>query len=423
MKKIVIFTVILGIISLIFVSYSQGKTKSYYSGDSLIYQDKLYIVTANTGNLELFRLEGDNLNRLEKIKPFDQRFNKFGSFYDAHLRIEDSKLYVYAVSDFSLYKYEVKNERSLSLVTSVKNSYWEWYNRVDDIGSRLATISAKSVKIWNNDMQVIDEYTFSNEEIPYNVSGNDHFLFNIQNGKLYIYDRESRTVIREIALNFKNNKSAHKVYLDENENLYVVDDYYAKKFNLEGNLLDSFKHLDYEGFDMGARSFSQYVYFSNGVGVVKLNKETMSVNDWTWTGGIAGPRGWAMGLDVVNLNGDKVVVFNNANILVLDVNLNKVASFQAQDEEDEVYATENLFLNMDKNRAAINSQVSLNGGGFLPNEDLKIDFAGIKQNAKSDQRGRFTQILNVPDKPIGVYDIKVEGVTSKMSYSMTFKIE
>jgi len=423
MKKIVIFTVILGIISLIFVSYSQGKTKSYYSGDSLVYQDKLYVVTANTGNLELFRLEGDNLNRLEKIKPFDQRFNKFGSFYDAHLRIEDSKLYVYAVSDFSLYKYEVKNERSLSLVTSVKNSYWEWYNRVDDIGSRLATISAKSVKIWNNDMQVIDEYTFSNEEIPYNVSGNDHFLFNIQNGKLYIYDRESRTVIREIALNFKNNKSAHKVYLDENENLYVVDDYYAKKFNLEGNLLDSFKHLDYEGFDMGARSFSQYVYFSNGVGVVKLNKETMSVNDWTWTGGIAGPRGWAMGLDVVNLNGDKVVVFNNANILVLDVNLNKVASFQAQDEEDEVYATENLFLNMDKNRAAINSQVSLNGGGFLPNEDLKIDFAGIKQNAKSDQRGRFTQILNVPDKPIGVYDIKVEGVTSKMSYSMTFKIE
>jgi len=163
MKKIVIFTVILGIISLIFVSYSQGKTKSYYSGDSLVYQDKLYVVTANTGNLELFRLEGDNLNRLEKIKPFDQRFNKFGSFYDAHLRIEDSKLYVYAVSDFSLYKYEVKNERSLSLVTSVKNSYWEWYNRVDDIGSRLATISAKSVKIWNNDMQVIDEYTFSNE--------------------------------------------------------------------------------------------------------------------------------------------------------------------------------------------------------------------------------------------------------------------
>lgn len=423
MKKIVIFILILGIISLIFVSYSQGKTKSYYSGDSLVYQDKLYIVTANTGNLELFRLEGDNLNRLEKIKPFDQRFNKFGSFYDAHLRIEDSKLYVYAVSDFSLYKYEVKNERSLSLVTSVKNSYWEWYNRVDDIGSRLATISAKSVKIWNNDMQVIDEYTFSNEEIPYNVSGNDHFLFNIQNGKLYVYDRESRTVIREIALNFKNNKSAHKVYLDENENLYVVDDYYAKKFSLEGNLLDSFKHLDYEGFDMGARNFSQYVYFSNGVGVVKLNKETMSVSDWTWTGGIAGPRGWAMGLDVVNLNGDKVVVFNNANILVLDVNLNKVASFQAQDEEDEVYATENLFLNMDKNRAAINSQVSLNGGGFLPNEDLKIDFAGIKQNAKTDQRGRFTQILSVPDKPIGVYDIKVEGVSSKMTYSITFKIE
>lgn len=423
MKKIAIFTVILGVISLLLASYSQGKIKSYYSGDALVYQDNLYIVSANTGSLELFRLDDKSLNRLEKIKPFDQRFGKFGSFYDAHLRQEGSKLYVYAVTDFSLYKYEVVNNRSLSLVTSLQNSYWEWYNRVDEIGGRLATVSAKSVKIWNDDMQVIDEFSFSNSEVPYNVRGNEHFLLNIQDGKIYIYDRESRKVIREIALNFKVNRSAHKIYLDENSDLYVVDDYYAKKFNLDGKLIASFKHLDYEAYDMAASGLSQSIYFSNGIGVVKLNRETLKASDWAWTGGIAGPRGWAMGLETVSLNGDKIIVFNNSNILVLDANLNKIAAIDAEDEDNSTYAFENLFLNLDKNRAAANSQVSLSGGGFFPNEDLKIDFAGTKKTFKADQRGRFTEILNVPSLSAGAYDIKVDGLNSKFTYSTSFKIE
>lgn len=423
MKKIAIFTVILGVISLMFASYSQGKTKSYYSGDALVFNNNLYAVTANTGSLELFRLNGQKLDRLQKIKPFDQRFGKFGSFYDAHLRQENSKLYVYAVSEYTLYKYEVGSDNNLTLVTSVKNTYWEWYNRVDEIGGSVATISAKSVKIWNNDLQVIDEYKFSNDEVPYNVRGNDRFLLNVQDGKLSVYDRETRTLVREISLNFKNEVSAHKVYMDENNDIYVTDDYYAKKFNLEGQLLGSFKHLQYESFDTYASGYSQYVYFSNGIGVVKLNRETMKETDWAWTGGIAGPRGWAMGLDVVSLDGDKLVIFNNANILVLDDKLNKVASVLAEEEEDDVYATENLYLNLDKNRSAANSQVSINGGGYFPNEELSLDFAGVKQTIKADSRGRFVQILTVPSVKAGGYDIKVNGLGSKFTYSIAFTIE
>ncbi len=423
MKKIVIFTVILGVISLMFASYSQGKTKSYYSGDALVFKNNLYAVSANTGSLELFRLNGQKLDRLQKIKPFDERFGKFGSFYDAHLRQENSRLYVYAVSEYTLYKYEVGSDNNLTLVSSVKNSYWEWYNRVDEIGGSVATISAKSVKIWNNDMQVIDEYKFSNDEVPYNVRGNDRFLLNIQDGKLSVYDRETRTLIREIALNFKNEVSAHKIYMDENNDIYVTDDYYAKKYNLEGQLLGSFKHLPYESFDTDASGYSQFVYFSNGIGVVKLNRETMKETDWAWTGGIAGPRGWAMGLEVVSLDGDKLVVFNNANILVLDDKLNKVASVLAEEEEDTTFATENLYLNLDKNRGAANSQVSLNGGGFFPNEELSLDFAGVKQTLKADQRGRFDQILTVPSVKAGGHDIKINGLSSKFSYSIAFTIE
>ena len=421
-KKLIIFGFALAAISLIFASFTQSSTKSYYSGDSLVYQNKLYITTANTGSLELFSLNGNSLDRMVKIKPYDQRFGRFGSFYDSHLKIEGSKLYVYAITDFSIYKYEVSGS-NLILVNSVRNSFWEWYNKVDEMNGQIITISNKGVKIWNNDLLTINGFNFGNASVPYNVVISERFIVNIEDNILSIYDTESRDVIKEIPLNFRITPSAHKSYIDQNNNIYVVDDYYAKKYDLDGRLLSSFKHLDHEGYDMAASGYNDKVYFSNGVGVVQLNQKDMSVQDWAWTGGIAGPRGWAMGMNVDYLNGDKIVVFNNANILVLDDKLNKIAAFISDEEEDIVYASENLFLNLDKNRAPANSQVSLSGGGFFPNENLSVNLANAKITVQADKRGRFTTLLTIPSANPKRYDIKVDGQSSKLTYSISFEIE
>lgn len=421
-KKIIIPVLVLGIFSLILVSYTQGQTKSYYSGDALVFQNKIYITTANTGSMELFVLNNKQIEPLAKIRPFDERFGKYGSFYDSYLRQEGGHLYVYAVTNFSIYKYELNNNQ-LSLVDTIRNSYWEWYNRVGDIGGQLASFSANNVKIWSNDMQVINEYDFSNSEVPYNVRGNDKYLVNVQNNHIYVYDRANRQVVKEIPINLKTSRSAHQVYIDSNNDLYIVDDYYAKKFNLDGKMLASFKHLDYEGYDMAASGYSQAVYFSNGIGVVKLNKNDFKVEDWAFTNGIAGLRGWAMGMDVVSLNGDKIVVFNNSNILVLDDQLNKIASIAATEEDEGSYPTETMYLNLDKNRAAPNTEIYLSGGGFSPNEALQADFAGTKTSFNADIRGRFTQSLVVPNVTAGYYDIKVTGQNSGLHYSIAFSVE
>ncbi|MBN2884935.1 hypothetical protein JXE04_03345 [Patescibacteria group bacterium] len=421
-KKIIIPVLVLGIFSLILVSYTQGQTKSYYSGDALVFQNKIYITTANTGSMELFVLNNKQIELLAKVRPFDERFGKYGDFYDSYLRQEEGHLYVYAVTNFSIYKYEFNNKQ-LILVDTIRNSYWEWYNRVGDIDGKLASFSANNVKIWNDNLQVVNEYEFSNSEIPYNVRGNDKYLVNVQNNHIYVYDRASRQIIKEIPINLKTSRSAHQVYIDSNNDLYIVDDYYAKKFSLDGKMLASFKHLDYEGYDMAASGYSQAVYFSNGIGVVKLNKNDFKLEDWVFTNGIAGLRGWAMGMDVVSLNGDKIVVFNNSNILVLDDQLNKIASIAATEEDESSYPTENMYLNLDKNRAAPNTEVYLNGGGFVPNESLEIDFAGTKTSLNADIRGRFTQSLFVPDLTADNYDIKVTGQSSGLHYSISFSIE
>jgi hypothetical protein len=424
-KSLIIFLIGLVVATSLFFLARPGQSanKSYYSGDAFSFGDQLYVATTNTGSLEVFRLEGQELSLLGKIRPYDARFNKYGDFYDAKLVSENSRLYVYAVSEYTIYKYEVSG-RSLSLVKQDKNTYWEWYNRIDKFGDRLVTVSAKGIKVWNSDLQVVDSYDFQNASAPYNLSGDQRYFLSVdnENQKLNIYDRESRQIAKSVALNLKYEKGNRRAAIDNSGAIYVVDDYYAKKYSANGKLLGSFRHLDYQGFDIALSGHSDNVYFSNGVGVVKLGQD-MSLKDYAWTGNLGGKSGWAMGLESVYAAGEKVVVFNNTNILVLDSNLNKIASVAANEAADESYPLEDLFLRLDKMSAAENSSIAVSGGGFQPSEKLEITLAGSHFSAQADYRGRFSSVITVPKAKAGAYDIEVSGTDSARHYSISFRIE
>ncbi len=423
MKRFALLFAICLIAVLFVTNNGQSKLKSYYSGDAVSFNNNLYISSTNSDSLEVFKLEGTELKRLVKVRPFDARFNKNGNFYDSKLSVENGRLIIYAIGDYTLYKYELTGDNQLSLISSNKNTYWEWYNRVDKFGDNIVTISQKSVKVWNADLQVIVSYDIANYDTPYNIRAyNDQYILNVQDGYLNVFDRNTNTKVANIALNYKNKVGNRQAYQDENGDLFVIDDYYAKKFSLDGRLLGSFKHLDYDGYDMAASGDNNYIYFSNGAGVVKLDKQTMRDTDYRWSTSLGGARGWAMGLKVVSNNGDKVVIFNNSNILVLNDTLNKVASFEATEEAEET-STENLFLRLDHTTGAPNATIILNGGGYFPNEDLTIDFTGTKTKTKTDSRGRFNQSLVVPEKAAKAVDIKVDGESSKLTYSISFKIQ
>ncbi len=424
MKKWLIFPVVLITACALFLIITPGKsrTKSYYSGDALSYKNQVYIATTNTGSLEVFKLDNTDLVIVAKAKPFNERFGTYGEFYDAKLVSENNRLYVYAVSNYTIYKYEVVSNK-LDLIKQSSNTYWEWYNRIDKFGDNLVTVSAKGVKVLNSDLEVIVAHDFKNQNAPYNVSGDNRFFLSVDEGtsKLEIYDVESRSIIKTIPLNFKFEKGNRRAISDAAGDVYVVDDYYAKKFDLAGKLIGSYKHLDYQGFDITLTPNTDNVYFSNGVGVVKLDKN-MKEKAYAWTGNMGGHAGWAMGVKAVYADGEKIVVFNNTNILVLDSNLKKIASVVST-ENAEDYPTENLFLKLDKNSAAVNSSLSLTGGGFLPGEELAVKFGVITTSAKADSRGRFTTIITVPNTQKGGQDIRVDGASSKLHYSISFKVE
>lgn len=404
---------------------SNGRTavKSYYSGDAVSFNNQLYVGSTNSDSLEVFKLEDQGLRRLAKIRPFDQKYGKYGTFYDFKFSVENNRLFIYAISGFTIYKYELVGDSALNLITIQTNTYWEWYTRVDKFGDNIITVSERGVKIWNTNLVVLDSYNLTNNTSPYNISGGgNRSIFSVLGNDITIFNRESRSVVKTIPINTKYDPANRRVYQDESNNIYVVDDYYAKKFDLDGKLIASFKHLDYQGFDIMASGHSNYVYFTNGVGVVKLDKNSMKLVSSRWTDKLGGNQGWAMSLKVVYAGGEKVVIFNNSNILVLDDHLKKLGAFQSM-EEVEPTATENLYLNLDHNMGATGATVVLNGGGFFPKEDLNIYFGSTKITTQSDSRGRFVSTLTVPNLPDGLVDIKVVGQTSQLSYSIAFKIQ
>lgn len=449
LKFLFLFSIVAFSVVVITANVGKTKVKSYYSGDAISYRDKLVVASTDSEALEVFTLESDGLKKQFSLRPFDKRFNKDESFYSVKLNIENGQLYAYTISGYTLYKYNISDLKTYNLVKENKNTYWEWYNKVDKFGDNIVTISAKGVKIFNNDLEVIDSFNVVND-VPNNISsaGSSNFIFNLKEteNKIEIFDRSQRKVVKTLLINFYGKPDIRSLYYNNTDKmLYFADNRSVKKVDtVSGALKNTFEHLGYPGYDVRS-SGNEYVYFANGLGVVKLNRADMSVVTSRRTGSLTVKEGWAMGLKVaITSSGEKLVVFNNSSIIVMDGNL-KVLGYAQAGLDDKVYAKENLFLRLSD--AVVNSgtQVEVSGGGYLPNENLIINFYNQKYYVKANNEGRFSKTLNIPSlvnsnsrnrtysestrddmkvKDISEKtDIKVDGEKSNYTYSISIEIK
>jgi len=442
MKKIifslVIATLIVGVLAP--MTGVKSRVKSYHSGSATYYNDYIIVATTNSGLLEIFKIDqAGNLQKFVNLKSYDQRFGTEKDFYDVALRVENGRLYAYAVDGRALYKYDVSDLKKAQRINRIEDASWDWFGSLTVISGKISTIGSRGVKLWNNDLVVVDSYPIINKGIKtnnYNISpaGSDKFIFNVFDNKISIFDRENRAALTTVPLAFNWGSDWYKrsVYNDKIDNaIYVVDDQAVKKINFNGEIEKSFRHTGPLGYDVVASADNAHVYFSDGIGIVKLRKEDLRVVDYAYTTSLGAGNGWAMGLQTVRTdNGEKLVVFNGTSIIVLDANLNPLKSadgqiaFTAATIEDPFpEITEALFLGIDKNRAPAGSKVILHGGGFGKDESLIIDFAGTQSFVEAGFDGRFSKELTVPSSKLGPVDIKVSGMSTAYTYSLGFKIE
>lgn len=434
MKKIIALSVLTLVAVLTIISIGQTNYKSYYSGDAVNYDNKLIVATTDTGSLEVFKLNGSSLDRAMKFKAPNSPIDKTEDFSSVKLNVENGRLYAYATSAYTLYKYDITDLSRPVLFDKQKNTYWEWYKRVDIFGGKIVTVSDKSVKVWNSNsktMDVIDSYKIENDlasAVRFDAAGKYIVTVNKDN-IVRVFDIQTRTYVSQFPVNYRESTGLRKLYIDPvTKDIYVFDDYYMKQFSLTGSLILSYPNSANQGYSVEPAGNPNYIYTANGQSIMKLERDNFR-NGSKISASSLKAGAWAMDIKYVNTdNGDNLVVFNGNNISVLNSSLKKIASVPMSDLEEIIESNENLALSFDNNKGTANASVTLSGQGFQKNEELQINFAGTITKILADRNGRFSHVLTVPEMkaPIidtKVVDVKVDGVSSKLTYSTNFYIK
>lgn len=420
----------------IIAPFTQGKTKPYYQGDAINYQGRLLIASTNMNRLQVMETADKQINLLAEIKPDKSGYLPGDDFYNCAFHQEAGRLFLYAVNGRYMYKYDASKPSQPELVNKLTDNSWDWFQSVAVFNDHIVTSGTKGIKIWNNDLQVIDSLNLKLSNAN-NFTISHDFLFAVTDGQFRIFNLRTRQWTKSVNLTIKDD-SNRQLYNDPiSSTIYVADDWAVKQFDFEGNLIDSFRFTGNNGYDVVPSTNGQSIYASDGIGVVRLTKSGLRPDKWAYVREMGVSDGWSMGLRLVDWQGsDHLVVFNSGAVSVLNNQLKTIANHRSSEEEvnNQPAVSEPLALNLDKNRASVGGQVSLRGTGFLANEKLEIRFLSngrATSSVTTDLFGRFQKTLTVPAitnpsnntvNPLPT-DIKVVGQTSQRSYSINFQIE
>lgn len=430
MKKLKYLNLILVFVVLVVLviqpNTASSENKSYYSGDAINYKGQVIIGSVNMGYFELFKLDSGKIKRMAILTPTESVIFGNKSFYDLLFSEEEGKLYVYLVDGRALYKYDISYLEKPFLAQKAMDNSWDWFMGLDKYEDRIITIGTKEVKIWKQNLVNINAYNLKNKNQLNLTSSNDgNLFFNIINNNIHIVSAISRNEITSLPISVTNDHFRKAYNNPTSKSLYVVDDYALRYYQYDSvnNFKEkaSYKHSTDLGYDVSGVLGKSHLYFSDGYGVTKVDAYTLKSQGNVFTTGLGTAGGWAMGLKAVkDGDGEKIVLFNNSCILVLNDSL-KLVDYYASSEKN-TFSFEDLALSTDKQRASGGYQVTIGGQGYGINEDLTISLAGTFYKGVTDNQGRFRQTITVPSVLPTRTEIKVQGVTSARSYSISFEI-
>ncbi|MBU4216809.1 hypothetical protein L6270_03205 [Candidatus Parcubacteria bacterium] len=432
MKKITKYAILsasIFVISVVYIAFrAEGQIKPYYSGDAVYANGKVIFGSMNNdGVLELFSFSNNAIQRGAVIKSSAALLPRSATkrIYDFALTNEGGKAFVYTAEGKKMSKYDISNINVPVFVKQVVENNGDWYIGIKKYDGRLMTVGTKETKLWNYNLQNIDGFKVLNTR-SYNVgiSNEGDYIFNIGTTSVSIFDTVVRNYASKLNLKITDNHFRKSYFDDKLNKLFVADDEKLVQVATNGTVTDTYKHISNSGYDVDAVQNSAHVYMTDGLGVIKLNKSNLDQVKWAYTTNANGKKGgWAMGLNVVATDkGEKLVVFNNSNIIVMDSNLKVLGSVDAIEESDVAFIEEPLLIRLDKTDALVNMPVLVSGTGFAYNEEITVTILGKSFLTNADSNGRFKTNITVPGSLPKRADIKATGKASKLTYSTSINI-
>ncbi|MGE5425988.1 MAG: hypothetical protein ACM3PZ_02855 [Bacillota bacterium] len=398
----------------------------YKDGDAIYYKNRIIIASADSGNIEIFSLGGERVDRLMTISHPSRSPRSNDNYSAVKLEQSDSSLIAYAVSGGAIFKYDISNLYEPVLEKKVKNNLGDVYYDLSSENGRLITYGSKGISIWNGDLEVVVSYPLVTSIGTASVLSPDIAVgVDPEHTSLLFYNRGTRDSI-SVPVNFKSqpDKSWNAAYDPIVGSILIIDDYYMKNFDAQGTLLGS--HINPGGASYGAAvdGASSAAFFTNGMSILKLDISNMELLGSMNSTQAAGRGSRLMGIRLVETAfGKRLVVFAGDSISILDSDLNRIGYSGNITHTEELLPSESLFLNLSDTSAVAGQSVSLDGGGFWPQEPLIISIGEEQLSESSGKNGRFQAEISIPELPPGMQDIKVTGEKSEMTYSISIRIE
>jgi len=431
-KRLFITGFIMIILSFVFISGIKGEIIPPYNIDAVYYNGKVYLASVSSWAAEIYEIDNTKITKAATVNAYNGNSGCQG-VVSAVLNVESRGLFLFLTDGQYIYKYDVNNPANPTIFKKSKDNNNAKFISLGKIDNKVYSVSDQGIKIWNDDLVVYYEANFNNafsHNIKFSKQGN--FIFNINYNKLEIYNAYSQKLVSSINIEASDNHERN-IYNDASDGtIYLVDDSAVKQVDFSGQVIKSFKHTSTQGYDIAYTPGDSHLYFSDGIGIVKLRKSDLKPLSWIYTKSFSGQSGWATGLKVVRDNyGEKIFVFDNNNIIILNQDFKKIGSIGVGNNNPICMAKENLSLTLDKYHALAGSVVMLSGRGFDSGENLIIYLANKKiDSTYADNMGRFSKSIVIPQfnqttldfKP-GKADVRVLGENSNRSYSTNFLID
>ena len=151
-----LMAVILMAVAIMAVPFTYGRVKPYYDGDAINYHGRLLMASTNMGRLQIMEVNDGHIAVLAELIPDKTGYLPGDDFYNCVFHGESSELFLYAVNGRYLYKYNINNPQVPELVGKVKDNSWDWFRSVAVFNGKITTAGTKGIKIWNNNLQVVD---------------------------------------------------------------------------------------------------------------------------------------------------------------------------------------------------------------------------------------------------------------------------
>lgn len=414
-------TLVMAVVLAVGFSVSAATTnpnyKEYRNGSAVAIKGKTYLLATNNSSVEILSFNRDNALVLEAELRLPQKIK------DVVTTNEGDEAYAIVTTGRYLYRVRITNPKNLEVVLRHDNfQYSRGRTRTGNIdslatnGKALFTAGQYGVRRINLVNLQVEKYVYYDK--AYGVAVNNNFIYVLGEQKAYAFNLVNFKKVMEADI--KNvDKLNRRIAIGKYNAGYVISDNSVIKM-LNGEVTTYKNPVKTVNFSYAAAATNNEIYYVNGIGVTKLDVNLKKLGYFTTAQPKTfGERSFAVGVMVVNANGgDKVVVMNKSNIVVMSPNLAVLSKYK---NNDNLQPASGFTIVHDHLYFMTNQAISARITGLYPNEKVKLTIGGKAFYTKSSNTGEAIISFVTPSNPKR-YTLEVSAASLASNYQETREV-